>query len=154
MITCRKQRIATKNSTESELVGMSDTMDEVEWAQDFIMALGYKMQEPRLYQDNQSAMTIMLEKPERRLRIKHLTARHAVLYETIVTSKEAILSYKYTKWMLVDPFTKPLEGARFQLLMNVVMGWMSVARLQKLTPPKITGVRCNIRENSAKVVRA
>ena len=71
-----------------------------------------------------------------------------------MTNKEAILSYKYTKWMLADPFTKPLEGAGFQLLMNVVMGWMSVARLQKLIPPKITGVRCNIRDNSAKVVQA
>ena len=49
MITCRKQRIDTKNSTESELVRMLDTMDEVEWAQDFIMSLGCKMQEPRLY---------------------------------------------------------------------------------------------------------
>ena len=99
-------------------------------------------------------MTIVLEKPERRLRTKHLTARRAVLYETFVTNKEAILSYKYTKWMLADPFTKLLEGAGFKLLMNVVVGWMSVARLQKLIPPKITGVRCNIHDDSNEVVWA
>ena len=52
------------------------------------------MQEPRLYQDNQSTMTIVLEKPEKILRTKHLTARRVVLYEAIVIIKEAILFYK------------------------------------------------------------
>ena len=148
MITCRKQKICTKNSTESEMVGVSDSYDEVEWTQDFIESLGHKLNTPILFQDNQSTINIVLEKSIRRLRTKHMTARRAVLHETIVTNKEAELVYKYTKWMLADPFTKPLEGQGYQLLMNVIMGWMTVETVQKLIGPKIAGVRCNMRDIS------
>ena len=148
MITCRKQKICTKNSTESELVGVSDSLDEVEWTQDFIESLGHKLSTPILFQDNQSTITIVLEKTTRRLRTKHMTARRAVLHEAIVTNKEAEVVYKYTKWMLADPFTKPLEGQGYQLLMNVIMGWMTVETVQKLIGPKVVGVRCNKRNTS------
>jgi len=37
---CRKQRIVTKNSTEAELVALSDYIDEGTLLEDFIMELG------------------------------------------------------------------------------------------------------------------
>ena len=77
------------------------------------------------------------------MKTKHLTARKAVLHEAIVENQECDLVYKNTKVMVADPFTKALEGASFQLLMNVIMGWLSIKRLEAIVGPKSTGVRCN-----------
>ena len=133
--------MATKNSTESELVGLSDTETDIAWAQNFITVMGVNLMEPILYQDNTSTITIVKEGVERRLRSKHLTARWAVLHESIVTNNESTLTYKKTKVMLADPFTKPLEGASYQLIMNVIMGWMTINYLEKRLCLKYTGVR-------------
>ena len=113
VIVCQKQKIATKDSTESETVGLSDKYKVLEWTQDFILGLKVKLQKPVIFQDNTSTITIIKDKGGKRLRTKHLTARKAVLHEAIVENQECDLVYKNTKVMVADPFTKALEGASF-----------------------------------------
>eukprot|EP00957_Ditylum_brightwellii_P020350 1535681-Ditylum_brightwellii.AAC.1 len=55
-----KQRLNTKSSTETELIGVDDAMAHVLWTTYFIEAQGYKMKSAKVYQDNLSAM--LLEK--------------------------------------------------------------------------------------------
>ena len=149
MTVCKKQKIATKDSTEAELVGMSDSFAKLEWAHDFIVALGEKLREPIIYQDNMSAITLVLAVPTRRLRTKHLTARNACLHESIVKRNEASLEHKGTKLMVADTFTKPLVGEGFHLLMAVVMGWLTCNKLEELIDARNKGVRWN-KSNSTK----
>ena len=107
------------------------------------MALGEKLKEPIIYQDNMSAITLVLAVPTRRLRNKHLTARNACLHEAIVKRNEALLEHKGTKLMVADTLTKPLVGEGFHLLMAVVMGWLSYNKLEKLINARNKGVRWN-----------
>ena len=67
LIICHKQKISTKDSTEAELVGMSDSFEKLEWAYDFIVALKEKVKEPVIYQDNMSTITLVLAVPSHHL---------------------------------------------------------------------------------------
>jgi hypothetical protein len=51
-----KQRLNTKSSTETEVVGASDYLPYNMWMQHFMEAQGYTLDENLYYQDNQSAM--------------------------------------------------------------------------------------------------
>ena len=57
-----KQKINTKSSTETELVGVSKYIPFNIWARNFIHAQGYAIRNNILYQDNQGAM--LMEKME------------------------------------------------------------------------------------------
>ena len=56
----KKQKLNTKSSTEAELVGADDVLNDVLWTQNFLAAQGYKSKTTVLLQDNTSA--ILLEK--------------------------------------------------------------------------------------------
>ena len=130
----------TKDSTEVEIVGMSNNFEKLEWAHDFIVSLGERLNQPVIYQDNMSAITLVMTVPTRRLRNKHLTARNAVLHEAIATNKEATLEHKGTKLMIADPFTKPLTGEGYHLMMAVVMGWLSCSALERIIHARNKGL--------------
>ena len=51
-----KQKLNTKRSTESELVGVDDLMPQILWMRYFVEAQGMKVSDNVVYQDNQSAM--------------------------------------------------------------------------------------------------
>ena len=95
LIICCKQKISTKDSTEAELVGISDSFEKLEWAYDFIVALKEKVKEPVIYQDNMSTITIVLAVPSLCLQNKHLTARNAILHKAIIKNKETVLKHKW-----------------------------------------------------------
>ena len=137
---CKKQKIATKDSTEAEIVGMSDNFEKLEWAHDFIMSLGWRLNQPIVYQDNLSAITLVTAEP-RRLRTKHMTARNAVLHQEIIENKVATLEHKGTKLMIADPLTKPVTGEAYHLMMAVVMGWLSCVDLERIIHARNKGVR-------------
>ena len=51
-----KQKLNTKNSTESELVGASDYIPWTVWTKRFLEEQGYILKRNIFYQDNESAM--------------------------------------------------------------------------------------------------
>jgi hypothetical protein len=55
-----KQKLNSRSSTESELIGVNDVMPQVLWTRYFLEAQGYEVKENIVYQDNQSS--ILLEK--------------------------------------------------------------------------------------------
>lgn len=56
----RKQKLNTKSSTEAELVGADDVLNDIIWTQNFLQDQGYGSKKTVLFQDNTSA--ILLEK--------------------------------------------------------------------------------------------
>ena len=56
----KKQKMSTKSSTESELVGVDDCISKILWGKYFIEDLGYKVEHNILLQENKS--TILLAK--------------------------------------------------------------------------------------------
>ena len=53
------QKINTKSSSESELVGLSDSAGHVIWVRNFLIAQGYTIPAAKIYQDNKSTIALI-----------------------------------------------------------------------------------------------
>lgn len=114
VIWCKsgKQSIVTKSSFEAELVALSDMASMVLWVSLFMRDLGFTLDTPIIYQDNQSTMKVAETGPSTNPLTKHIDIRYMWLKEII---KEGGLQLKYasTGEMVADGFTKPLVGEKF-----------------------------------------
>jgi hypothetical protein len=119
--TSSKQKLATRSSTEGELVGVNDAMPQILWTRYFMEAQGYPIDESIVYQDNQSAM--LLEKNGRASsskRTRHINIRYFFVTDRIA-NKELTVEYCPTGNMLADFFTKPLQGTPFRKFRDEIM---------------------------------
>jgi hypothetical protein len=120
--TPKKQKINTRSSTESELVGDDDMLPQIMWTRYFIEAQGSNMDESILYQDNLGAM--LLEKNGKQSsskRTKHIRVRYLFIKDRIGNGD---ISVKHcpTGDMVADHFTKPLQGAQFRKFRAEIQG--------------------------------
>jgi hypothetical protein len=102
------QKLNTRSSTESKLVGVDNMMPIICWTHYFLLSQGYGIIENSLLQDNRSS--ILLEQNGRASSGKH--TRHINLqYFFImdrVNMKEISIDWCPTKKMVADFMTKPL----------------------------------------------
>jgi hypothetical protein len=118
----RKQKLNTRSSTESELVGVDDAMPTVTWTRYFLEEQGYDMQPSLLYQDNKSA--ILLEENGRASsskRTKHINVRYYFVKDKIEKG-EVRIEHCPTEEMWADFNTKPRQGRGFMLFRSHLMG--------------------------------
>ena len=117
-----KQKLVTRSSTESEVVGVFDVLPQVLWTKKFLEDQGVEVKETILYQDNMSSM--LLEKNGRQSstkRTKHMDIRYFYVREHI-QKKTVSVKHCPTEEMVADYFTKPLQGSLFVRLRNHIMG--------------------------------
>jgi hypothetical protein len=118
-----KQKLNTRSSTESELVGVNDMMPIICWTCYFLLSEGYGIIENLLLQDNKSS--ILLEWNGKASSGKHTWCIN-ILYFFItdrVNMKEiSIDCWCPTKKMVADFTTKPLQGSQFRELRDYIMG--------------------------------
>ena len=117
-----KQKMVTRSSTESEVVGVHDVLPQILWTKKFLEDQGLTIKETVLYQDNMSSM--LLERNGRQSstkRTKHMDIRYFYVSDHI-RNKTLSLKHCPTEEMLADYFTKPLQGALFARLRNHIMG--------------------------------
>ena len=116
-----KQKIVTRSSTESELVGISDALSQILWTREFILAAGLHVGPAIIFQDNQS--TIFLGKKGRSTseRSRHIKIRYFFVYHYI-ESNEVELKYLSTSDTVADILTKPLHGALFNKFRSKLTG--------------------------------
>ena len=119
----RKQKLNTKSSTESELVGVDDVISKILWGKYFIESLGYTVDQNILLQDNKS--TILLAKNGKlssSSKTKHIKHRYFFITDKIAKG-DLEVEYEPTTRMWSDILTKPLQGQLFldmrAQLMNV-----------------------------------
>jgi len=118
----RKQKLNTRSSTESELVGADDMSVMILWTKHFMEAQGYKIKKNILYQDNKS--TILLEtngKKSSSKRTRALNIRYFFLTDQIAKGNVQV-EYCPTTEMVADYMTKPLQGPQFKKLKAQIMG--------------------------------
>jgi hypothetical protein len=123
----KRQKLNTKSSTESEVVGVDDITPQMLWTLYFLEAQGYKILDNILYQDNKSS--ILLETNGRGSsgkRTRHINVRYFFIADR-VKSKEIRIEYCPTGIMIADYFTKPLQGALFRKLRAMIMGHTDIA---------------------------
>jgi len=122
IVTSTKQKLNTRSSTESELVGVDDLMPSILWTRYFLKAQGYEVNENILFQDNKSS--ILLEKNGKASsskRTRHIKIRYFFITDR-VAKREVKIEWCPTAKMVADFMTKPLQGATFQKFRDAIMG--------------------------------
>ena len=99
-----KQKINTKSSTESELVGADEATTPLLWSKWFMEEQGYNIK-PIMYQDNQSSMKLEQNgKESSSKRTRHINIRYFFITDCIAR-KELKVEYCPTDDMIADYLT-------------------------------------------------
>ena len=131
IVNSTKQKLNTRSSTESEVVGVDDCMPAVCWTRYFLEAQGYGVKETIVYQDNKSA--ILLEKNGKASstkRTKHINIRYFFITDRI-NKKELKVEWCPTADMTGDFMTKPTQGSLFRKFRDLIMGVVPVQEPSK-----------------------
>ena len=118
--TANAQKLVSRSSTESELVGAHDVMPQILWTANFMKGQGQSVGSI-LFQDNMSAM--LLEKNGRASsskRTRHIKLRYFFIKDC-VDKGEIMIEHCPTEEMVGDFFTKPLQGKLFYRLRDLIM---------------------------------
>lgn len=108
MAKSTKQKLVTRNSTEAELVALTDMVYEVQNIHDFMTEQGYLVSAPTMHQDNTSTIHLAT-KGGGTFRTKHLRARTNHIREEVSEGRINI-AYCPTSQMIADTLTKALRG--------------------------------------------
>lgn len=130
-----KQKLNTKSSTESELVGVSEYLPHCIWFLYFLEQQGYPLDKNVIFQDNVSA--IRMEQNGRNSctgNSRHINIRFFFIKDR-VDSEEVSVCYCPTESMLGDFYTKALQGSLFNKFRNVIMGY---SKITTIMPPNIS----------------
>jgi hypothetical protein len=83
-VSSMKQKLNTRSSTETEIVGADDFMSAICWTRYFMKAQGYAVKDNVLFQDNKSL--IILEKNGKDLsskRMKHINIQYFFITDRV-----------------------------------------------------------------------
>ena len=123
-MTSIKQKLNTRSSTESRIVGVDECIPEVCWAQYLLEAWDYNVTENIVYQENQSS--ILLKKngnTSGSKRTKHINIRFFFVTDHI-NNKEVTVEWCPTNVMTGYFRTKPLQGSLFRKFSDLIMGFI------------------------------
>jgi hypothetical protein len=126
IVSSTKQKLNTRSSTESELVGVDDMMPSILWTRYFLKAQGYHVNDNIIFQDNKSSMLLERNgKASSSRRTKHINVRYFFITDRIAKG-EVRVEWCPTKQMIADFMTKPLQGSAFRNFRNLIMGLLSM----------------------------
>ena len=114
-----KHKMVSKDSTEGELVGLTDRVDGVLRLDEFMSYQGHEMDLPVIFQDNMSTIS-MVTAGGGKYRSKHLRVRQCRLKEKI-DQGELVIEYMPTGNMIADVLTKPLQGTLFLFMIKKLL---------------------------------
>jgi hypothetical protein len=119
--TSTKQKIVTKSSSEAELVGISDRLSPLIANKYFLEYQGYKVGPIKLAQDNRSTIVMASKGKPIGKRTRHIAIRHFFIKDRIDNDDVELVNVR-TEDMVADYFTKPLQGALFVKMRDIIMG--------------------------------
>jgi hypothetical protein len=122
IMSLTKQKLNTRSSTESEIVGADNFMPAICWTRYFMEAQGYQVQDNILFQDNNSG--ILLEKNRKALsskRTKHINIWYFFITDHVDKGNVSLV-WCPTGDMIGHFMTKPLQGALFCKFRDQIMG--------------------------------
>ena len=120
-----KQKLNTRSSTETEIVGVDGCMPGVLWTRFFLEAQEYGVKENIVFQDNKT--DILLEKNGKASsgkRTKHINMRYFFITDQISNGRVKVV-WCTTGDMTADFYTNSLQGAMFCDFRDNIMGVVS-----------------------------
>ena len=124
---CTKQKIITRNSTESEIVGLSDGVVWGLFIRSFVEWIKNDMNIPDVpekmivYQDNEACITMQETGQKNNIRTRHLSVRYYWPREQVQLGLIDI-RHVTTDLMLADIGTKPKHGKLFHFMWRMLRG--------------------------------
>ena len=115
-----KHKMNARSSTEAELIAVDDTLPTIQWARLFMKDQGFEFKTIRK-EDNKSSMLLMKNgRLSSGKRTKHLDIRYFYVQKLI---QRGIVNIEHcsTENMVVDFFTKPLQGKRFRMMRDLIL---------------------------------
>jgi hypothetical protein len=92
IVGANKQRINTRSSTETEIVGANNFMPSTCWTRLFMEAQGYKVKDNILFQDNKSSILLKKnEKASSSKRTKHINIQHCFIVNRVASGDLSIV---------------------------------------------------------------
>ena len=118
-----KQKINTKSSSKTEIVGADDMLSSALWSKFFIEDLGFTVEHNIMYQDNQASMRLEINGPaSTSKRTKHIKRKYFLIANNVVRG-DIKIRHKPTDKMWIDCHTKPKQGLPWRrdraMLMNI-----------------------------------
>jgi hypothetical protein len=116
-----KQKVNSRSSTESELIGVDDKISRVLWTKRFLDWQEFLVKLNIIYQDN--TITIKLEqngKESSGKRTRHFDIKYFYVTD-LIGRDEVEIEYCNTDEMLADYNTKPVVGREFLLFRDRFM---------------------------------
>ena len=135
---CSKQKLNTKSSTESEIVGASKYITFLVWLAGFMKDQGVDVSKKILFQDNMSAMQI--EKNDSfsaGSKSRHLKIRFFFIKD-ILERENIVIEHCPTNIMIADFFTKPLQGKQFKKMRDIIMGLTPITMEERVRENSIS----------------
>ena len=127
-----KQKLNTRSSTESELVGVDDMMPSILWTRYFLKKQGYKVSDNIIFQDNKSTMLLERNgKASSSKRTKHINVRYFFITDRI-SKGEVRVEWCPTAEMVADFMTKPQQGSTFKKFRDLIMGALPRREVSKV----------------------
>jgi hypothetical protein len=129
IVSSTKQKLNTRSSTESELVGVDDMIPSILWTRYFLKAQGYAVSDNIIFQDNRSSMLLEQNgKTSSSKRTKHINVRYFFITDRI-SKGEVRIEWCPTKDMVADFMTKPLQGSTFKRFQDLIMGALPMEKV-------------------------
>jgi hypothetical protein len=117
-----KQKVNTRSSTESELVGIDDVIAKMLWTKLMIEAQGFKVKNIA-HRDNTSSMKLEENgKASSGKRTRHFNIKYFYVTD-LIKRKEVSIIYCPTDLMIGDYMTKALVGSKFKFFRNLIMNF-------------------------------
>jgi Reverse transcriptase (RNA-dependent DNA polymerase) len=114
-----KQKILTRSSTESELVGISDALSLILWSREYLLSSGIDIGTAIVFQDNKSTIFLANKGRSTSERSRHIKIRHFFVSHYI-DAIDIKSEYLPTAEMIADVLTKPLHGVLFTKLRGLL----------------------------------
>ena len=122
MSVSTKQQLNARSSTEAELIAVDGVVTKIVWASHFLFGQGFAPGVPTLAQDNKSAILLESKGMESvGKRSRHIDIRYFFIKD-LVDRGVVNVEYCPTEQMLADFMTKPLQGAKFLVFREKILG--------------------------------
>jgi hypothetical protein len=126
-VSSSKQKLNTKSSCESEFVALSDKASQIIWSRELLGWLSDQDDPPAatIYEDNMATIQLVkLGRPASE-KTRHINIRRFFVTDR-VKAGDIKLEYLPTDKMIADYMTKPLQGAKFVEMRNMLLNWVAV----------------------------
>jgi hypothetical protein len=119
--TSTKQKVNSRSSTESELIGVDDKIAKVLWMKRFLEWQDFAVKLNIIYQDNTSTIKLEVKgKASSGKRTRHFNIKYFYVTD-LIGRDELKVEYCSTDEMLADYVTKPLVGGKFKLFRDLII---------------------------------